>query len=437
MAEPSETFLSSINQAMKKLHISTLGCKVNQYESSVVADQFKALGYTLSGMDDADVFVINTCTVTNRTDYKSRNLIRKALKIKELRPEVQVFVTGCYSQRSFEELKQMPGIDLIIDNQYKTDVSMWLDSIDYRFADIMSAEGFHHVPVQNMLERTRAFQKIQDGCDFYCSYCAVPYARGHSRSCKFEDVVNQARLLAANGYAEIVLGGVNLGLYRDGDKSLVHILHALAQIEDLSLIRLSSIEPQLLTEELLDTIFSLKKLCPHFHIPLQSGSNSVLSRMGRYYNTRDIIRLVESIHRRYPLAAIGMDVITAFPGETEQEFSETEQLIKSLGISYLHVFSYSKRKDTPAARMKNQIHGSIANQRSRHLTELSDSLKSDYIAQLLQGSALLRGIAEDKAGDTTTALSDHFVRIYTDNKIQLNDLITLTAKQAHLDGISG
>jgi threonylcarbamoyladenosine tRNA methylthiotransferase MtaB len=421
---------------MKKLHILTLGCKVNQHESAVVADHFHKLGYELSAMEAADLIFINTCTVTNRTDYKSRNLIRKAIKLKEIKPSLRIFVTGCYSQRSFEELKTLEGLDLIIDNQYKTDVSAWLDTLSYNFTDIMEADTYHHIPFTGMMERTRAFQKIQDGCDFYCTYCAVPYARGHSRSCSFEDVVNQARVLVANGYQEIVLGGINLGLYHDQTKTLKDVIKALNDLEGLKLIRLSSIEPQLITEELLDVAFSMDKVCPHFHIPLQSGSDSVLQRMGRRYRTSDVARLVESIHSHYADAAIGMDLITAFPGETDAEFEETNEFIRSLGISYLHVFTYSKRKGTPAAQMKEQIHGSIANQRSKTLSALNEKLKCDYRDRLIHRETLLRGIAEEKIGNKTTALSDHFVRIYTSKDKPLNKMMSITATLAHQDGIS-
>ncbi len=421
---------------MKKLHITTLGCKVNQHESAVVADHFHRLGYEFSTMEEADLIFINTCTVTNRTDYKSRNLIRKALQLKETKPTLRIFVTGCYSQRSFEELKELEGLDLIIDNQYKTDVSAWLDTLDYNFTDIMEADSYHHIPFSGMLDRTRAFQKIQDGCDFYCSYCAVPYARGHSRSCRFDDVVNQARVLVTNAYKEIVLGGINLGLYRDQSRTLKDVIKALDALEGLELIRLSSIEPQLITEDLLDLVFALDKVCPHFHIPLQSGSDSVLQRMGRRYKTADLTRLIASIRSRYEDVAIGMDVITAFPGETALEFEETLELIQSLEVSYLHVFTYSKRKGTQAAKMKDQVHGTITNQRSKTLSALSEKMKGEYRDRLIRKKTLLRGIAEDRIGEQTTALSDHFVRIYTNQDTPLNQMMTITATQTHLDGIS-
>ena len=414
----------------------TLGCKINQYETSVIADQFTALGYKIvEDNTPANIYVINTCTVTNRTDFKSRNLIRKALKIKAANPEVKVYVTGCYSQRSMDDIKAMGDIDLIIDNQYKTDIHKWFDTLDYDFLDIMKADSYHYIPVTKMLEHTRAFQKIQDGCDFYCSYCAVPYARGHSRSCKFSDVVNQAKILVENGYKEIVLGGVNLGLYRDGNHRLADVLVALNELEGLELIRISSIEPQLLTDSLLSTISGIAKVCPHFHIPLQSGTDSILRRMGRKYLTADVAKLVENIRKYNPLAAIGMDLVTAFPGETDEDFETTYDFIKALDINYLHVFTYSKRKGTPAAAMKDQVHGAVASERSKLLTDLSESLKSRYTELLISNQCDVRGIAEDVHNGAYTALSDHFIRIFSKSEATLGDMLIGKASATYEDGI--
>ncbi|PKN77643.1 MAG: tRNA (N(6)-L-threonylcarbamoyladenosine(37)-C(2))-methylthiotransferase MtaB [Candidatus Cloacimonetes bacterium HGW-Cloacimonetes-1] len=420
----------------KRISFATLGCKVNQYETSTVADQFADLGYSVvEGNAPADIYVINTCTVTNRTDFKSRNLIRRALKIKANNPEVKVFVTGCYSQRSKDEIKALGDVDLIIDNQHKTDIHKWFESFDYEFLDIMKAESFHYVPVTKMLEHTRAFQKIQDGCDFYCSYCAVPYARGHSRSCKFSDVITQAKILADNGYKEIVLGGVNLGLYRDGNHQLGDVLIALNDIEGLELIRISSIEPQLLTNSLLETIATLSKVCPHFHIPLQSGTDATLERMKRRYRATDVSRLVDKIRKYFPHAAIGMDVITAFPGESDEDFKTTYDFIDSISPAYLHVFTYSKRKGTPAAEMRDQIHGSVAEHRSKQLSELNEVLKKRLIESIISSNCILRGIVEQIDGGVSTALSDHFIRIYRSSSHQTGDLLSGVADSAYADGI--
>lgn len=409
---------------------------MNQYESAAIADQFAVLGYTLTHNWDADVFIINTCTVTNKTDYKSRNQIRKALKIKQMRPDTKVFVTGCYYQRSFEALRQMNGIDLIIDNQFKTDISKWLDATDYSFLDIMQANSFHYIPVNRMLDRSRAFQKIQDGCDFYCSYCAVPYARGHSRSCKFEDVTSQANIFAQNGYSEIVLGGVNLGLYRDGDRSLIDVVKALEDIENLRFIRLSSIEPQLFTKNMIKEFSQIGKICPHFHIPLQSGSDSVLKRMGRRYDTALVSDLIHTIRDFMPDAAIGMDVICAFPDESNDEAGQTLAFINSLPISYLHVFTYSPREGTAAAKLKNRINGSIAQARADDLMALSDSKKIAYMQYLIDHQVVLSGVIESSDDHIATALSDHYIRIYDTNTINNRGIMSLVPNAKHQDGLT-
>ncbi|MDZ4183292.1 MAG: MiaB/RimO family radical SAM methylthiotransferase, partial [Candidatus Cloacimonadaceae bacterium] len=329
---------------MIRIAIATLGCKTNAYDSAAIVDQFDAASYRLVPFqEDAEIYIINTCTVTNRTDFKSRNLIRKALKHKAIDPSVKVIVTGCFAQRAHDEIAAMGAIDLIVDNQQKTDIAALIRQSGNEFQDIMDAKEFRYAPVTNMVERSRAFQKIQDGCDFYCSYCAVPYARGHNRSASFKDVIAQAELFVRGGYKEIVLGGVNLGLYQDGKHDLRSVINAMQGIDGLELIRVSSIEPQLFDDPLLDCLASNSKVCPHFHIPLQSGSDSVLRRMGRRYDSKLFSDLIEGILDRIPDAAIGADVICGFPQESDAESAQTYDLIRSLPLAYLHVFSYSKR----------------------------------------------------------------------------------------------
>ncbi|MGC9362746.1 MAG: radical SAM protein, partial [Candidatus Syntrophosphaera sp.] len=242
---------------MIRVAIATLGCKTNTYESSAIARQFDPGTHCLVPFNEpADIYIINTCTVTGRTDYKSRNLIRRALERKLADPSIRVVVTGCYAQREPDAIRGMGAIDLVADNQNKQDIARLLNDPGYAFSDIMEAKDFSYRPVGEIVEHTRAFQKIQDGCDFRCSYCAIPYGRGNSRSARFGDVVSQARLFVENGYKEIVLGGVNLGLYEDGRHGLADVVEALEEIQGLELIRLSSLEPQLVTPGLLARISS-------------------------------------------------------------------------------------------------------------------------------------------------------------------------------------
>lgn len=419
---------------MIRIAVATLGCKTNQSETAAILGQFEA-HQIVDFNQPADIYLINTCTVTNRTDYKSRYLIRKALAQKSKFPDAKVVVTGCYSQRSKEEVYSLGAVDLVVDNQNKLDLAKLLNTDGYRFQDIMTAQDFHYVPQTGMHERSRAFQKIQDGCDYYCSYCAVPYARGHNRSAALSDVLAQARLFVEGGYREIVLGGVNLGLYRDQDKTLKDVIQALDQIRGLEIIRLSSLEPQLFDAQLLDVISSSGKVAPHFHIALQSGSDTVLKRMKRVYNTALVAELITNIKTRIPDAAIGFDVICGFPGETEAEFQATCDFLNSLPITYLHVFSYSKRKGTPAALMPNQIAGPQQHIRSNLLTSLSDAKKQAYTQYLIDNKIRIKGVIEDHTEGLATLLTDHYIRAYKETDEASGSIIEITPRFFFEDGV--
>lgn len=400
------TIAALLDKHPLRVAINTLGCKTNFYESAAIFESFHQATLVDFGCP-ADVYVINTCSVTNRSDYKSRNLIRKALAAKDQNPLTKVIVTGCFAQRSRDEIMALGDVDYVVDNQSKLDIANLLSGTELPWQDIMLAEDFVYRPVTNMLSHTRAFQKIQDGCDFYCAYCAVPYGRGHSRSARFTEVVEQARLFTEAGFKEIVLGGVNLGLYRDGTKDLADVVKALSEIEALKMIRISSIEPQLLNGDLLGRLRGITKLCPHFHIPLQSGSDSILQRMGRRYDTALIRGLVSDILSSFPHAAIGFDVITGFPGESEELFEETRAFLLSLPIAYLHVFAYSRRRGTPADTMPGQVANMEKNRRSKILGTLSEAKKTQYRDLLLANDVELSGIVETN----NEMLSDHYLRV--------------------------
>jgi threonylcarbamoyladenosine tRNA methylthiotransferase MtaB len=372
---------------------------------------------------------VNTCTVTNRTDFKSRNLIRKALHQKELHPGARVVVTGCFAQRSAQEILALGNIDSIIDNQNKLDIATLLNGKELPFTDIMAAQEFVYRPVYNMLGHTRAFQKIQDGCDFFCHYCAVPYARGHSRSARMEDVLAQAQLFADQGFREIVLGGVNLGLYQDGNMRLADVVRELSQLKGIELIRLSSIEPQLFDLALIESIAKIPKLCPQFHIPLQSGSDQVLQMMGRRYQTSEVQTLVHRLIDTFHDPAIGLDVITGYPGETAELFQETYDFIASLPIAYLHVFSYSRRKGTPAAALKAQIDKDEKKQRTAELTTLSHRCTESYRERLIRNQVNLRGVVEKTRDGQSELLSDHYLRILVPGAFRVGELATAKASE--------
>lgn len=401
---------------MNKIAVATFGCKINQYESAGIIAQFEEHGFQhVSFEEEADVYVVNSCTVTNRTDFKSRNAIRKVLKKKDINPNIILIVTGCYVQRNRDEIKALGDIDIVVDNQHKNIIYDLYCSKQDSFADIMKYTEFSEMKATEMYDRSRAFVKVQDGCNFFCTYCAIPYARGTSRSRKREDVIEQIKILVANGYHEVVLGGINMGLYGNDlydDYFLANLLEDIEKIEGLDNIRLSSIEPQLFTPAVLEFFKRSHKITPHFHIPLQSGSDTILKAMKRHYDTAEFRQTITNIINIFPNSAFGIDVIVGFPGETEELFQETYDFLASLPITYLHVFTYSRRKGTPAYSMKNQINGTIQKERTNRLIELSNCLTDKYIDMIIANKIELIAIVEEKLDDYWTSLSDHFVRIY-------------------------
>jgi threonylcarbamoyladenosine tRNA methylthiotransferase MtaB len=394
---------------MPNIFIETLGCKINQYESACILDEYLQAGYQKADdINNADIIIINTCTVTNRTDYKSRYLINKAKQAK-IKKNAKIIVTGCYSQRNREEIEALGFVDLIVDNNSK-DINMNTTSMD---------------------ERSRAYLKIQDGCDFFCSYCAVPYARGKPRDRSLESIIKQVKILLDNGYEELVLSGINLGLFKD----LHGLLYELAKYDKLKRIRLSSIEPQLFTEKLLKAIGYIDKICPHFHIPLQSGSDTLLKLHGRKYTTTQFLNIVERLQQLKPYTALGFDVIVGLPHETDELFQETYQLLKNLDLTYLHVFIYSKRKGTPAATMPNQVHGTAAKERSKQLIELGKIKKKAYIATLINNHIPLYATPEtyNEKKKLWHGTSDRYVKAYF--KVETPYMVSLLPQHHYLDGV--
>ena len=416
---------------MIRIAIATLGCKANQAESAIILDQFGDF-QLVPWQEEADIYIINTCTVTNRTDYKSRYLIRQALAQKAKNPFAKIVVTGCFAQRYPEEIAKMGNIDLLIDNQQKLNIADILAGSNYEFMDIMQAKEFAYKPTTKMYNRTRAFQIIQDGCDFNCAYCAVPYGRGRSRSATLEQVLQQAHLFVESGYKEIVLSGINLGLYKDGNNDLTDVLLRLNEIKGLELIRLSSIEPQLFNDKLINTLPLISKLCPHYHIPLQCGADTGLKRMRRRHSTTTTNKLTIKIWERIPYPAIGMDIITGFPGETEEEHQQTCSYLRSLPLAYLHIFSFSKRKGTPAFELPNQIPKTIKNHRANELTQISRELTVAYTNSLVENNIPLRGIVEKSANGYCEFLSDHYVRVRFSGNYKPGDFVQIPSQDLQI-----
>lgn len=365
---------------MKKVAFHTLGCKVNQYETEAMEELFSKNGYEIVAEDSsADVYVINTCTVTNLSDRKSRQFIRKS---KKLNPYSVVAVVGCYSQVSPEEVQGIEGVDVVIGTSEREMVVELCDraSISKEKINIVrpvkTYKSFERIRIEDIKSRTRAFLKIQDGCNQFCSYCIIPYARGPIRSREYSDIEEEALRLAEAGFKEIVLTGIHVASYgKDLKKeSLCDVIMKISRIEGIERIRLSSVEPGLIDEAFIKNILESGKVCDHFHLSLQSGSDSVLKRMSRRYDTKEFRENAELIRRYMPGAGLTTDIIVGFPGETEEEFLETMSFVEEIGFSRIHVFKYSPRKGTPAATMKEQVKGEIKNKRSEQMIDLGAKL---------------------------------------------------------------
>lgn len=361
---------------MKRVAFHTLGCKLNATESSSIGREFTGRGYELVDIDQpAEVCVINTCSVTERADRECRQIVRRALRHS---PEAYVIVIGCYAQLQPEAIASIPGVDLVLGAKEKFELFTHAGGFEKKPATKVSVspigdvETFGTASSIGFDDRTRAFLKIQDGCDYTCAFCTIPLARGASRSLPVAATVAQAVEVAAAGYKEVVLTGVNVGDYgKKIDTDLLALLRTLVQVDGLERIRISSVEPNLLTDALLDFWLDHPKLCNHFHLPLQAGTDDLLKGMRRRYRTSWYIDRVHRIKASRPDAGIGADVIVGFPGESEELFEETYQFLVELPLSYLHVFTYSERPNTPAARFADQVEPRIRFQRSERLRILS------------------------------------------------------------------
>lgn len=390
---------------------ATLGCKTNQFESAAMEERLQAAGYRVVPFETgADLVIVNTCTVTAATDAQSRNLIRRARRLND---GCRVVVTGCYAQVDPQALLAIPGVSLVLGNEEKRDLLDLLDQGDatptVQVADIRRVGEAIALPLSSFAERSRAFVQIQNGCDAFCSYCIIPYARGRSRSVRPDEVIAQVRELVAAGYPEIVLTGIHIGGFGadlDPPLNLVALVRRLTAETGVRRLRLGSIEPTEISDDLIETVASSPVLCPHFHIPLQAGDDQVLARMNRHYTTAFFADLVRRIRQRLPDAAIGLDVITGFPGESEAEFANTCRLIEALPITHLHVFPFSRRPGTPAATMPGQLPGDVVKARATVLRRLGEeklrAFAAGFVGQRLEvvveagrAKGLCRGVSRN------------------------------------------
>lgn len=373
-----------------KIAILTLGCKVNSYETEAMQSLLRHAGAELVTFEEkADIYLVNTCSVTNMADKKSRQMLHRA---KKLNPEAIVAATGCYVQTASETELRDNGIDVLIGNNQKKDVVQILEqnllgNVNH-VLDISKETEYESLWLESELSHTRAYVKIQDGCNQFCSYCIIPYARGRIRSRSYEEIVEETERLAHAGFLEIVLTGIHLSSYgqpaAEGEQPLLHLLNRLNQIEGIQRIRLGSLEPRIITENFVKTLSNYEKVCPHFHLSLQSGSDTVLHRMNRKYTTAEYARSVSILREVYDNPAITTDIIVGFPQETEEEFEETMSFAKKIEFSKIHVFKYSRRKGTVADKMTGQVPEEVKTKRSEQLISLEQELAKKYRHGFLQ-----------------------------------------------------
>lgn len=356
----------------KKVALYTLGCRLNFSETGSLAQGFVDRGYEVVEFgNEADVVLINTCTVTDAADSTCRNLIRKAHKSS---PEGKIVVVGCYAQMEPEKISAMQGVDLILGNTEKYKVFEYLSEEQEESIHVDFTNDFWGASTTSADDHTRAFLKIQDGCNYICSFCIIPQARGRSRAISIEEAVSSAKKLVASGFKEIVLTGVNIGEYeKSSGERLHHLVAKILEIDGLLRLRLSSVEPNTINDELLAVLKSSPKFMDHFHIPLQSGDDKILKDMRRRYTVSDYKKIVEKIKNYFPDAGIGADLIVGFPGETEEQFKNTFNFLKEVAVTHFHVFPFSKRRGTTASKMENHIHSDAKKSRAKTLSMFGDA----------------------------------------------------------------
>lgn len=400
----------------KRASLHTLGCRLNQAETAVLESRLRGDGYDLVTFGEpTDLLVVNACSVTDEAERTCRYVIRKTLKHS---PEAFIAVTGCYAQTGVQSLQAIPGIDLIVGNQFKWNLPDFLPR-QQNLKKHIAAEVFHTrsidradfvLPAFGEPDSTRALLKIQDGCNVMCSFCLIPFARGHERSRLVDDILREAEALAAGGFQEVVLTGVNLGRFHQNGVDLVNLIDRLEAIDGLRRIRISSIEPTTVTDVLLEFMASSKKLCPYLHIPLQSGDDSILSAMNRPYTARNYTTLVERAARLVPRLGLGTDLMVGFPGESEQAFQRTLQLAADLPFAYFHVFTYSERPGTAAARLSGKVRVDTARRRAKVLADLSNRKRIAFAERWI-GSTVDVLFESGNAEGLRMGTTDHFLKV--------------------------
>ena len=397
---------------MKKVALHNLGCKVNAYETEAMQEILEQNGYEIVPFEEkADAYIVNTCSVTNMADKKSRQMLHRA---KKMNPEAVVIAAGCYVQSAGEELLKDTSEDILIGNNEKVNLPSILENWEkehnpLHMHDLTREHTYEELTLSHTAGHTRAFMKIQDGCNQFCTYCIIPYTRGRVRSRRLSDIVAEAGRLAENGYQEVVLTGIHLDSYGtdlEEHENLLTVIQEIAKIDGIKRIRLGSLEPRIMTEEFVAGLAAEEKLCPHFHLSLQSGCDATLKRMNRRYSAEEFRQCCERLRRHFDDPALTTDVIVGFPGETEEEFTATVEFLKDICFYETHVFKYSRRKGTKADRMPDQIPEQIKNQRSDVLLALTEKNSGEYRKKLL-GRTVKVLLEEESTIGGTTYLAGH------------------------------
>lgn len=422
---------------MKRASFHTLGCRLNQAETAVLESRLRRDGYRIVEFGEpTDLLVVNTCSVTEDAERACRYVIRKTLRHS---PEAFVALTGCYAQTGIHELRNVPGIDLIVGNQFKWDLPSFLPSPEtlkkHAQTDVIHTRTIDRedfvLPQYGAPDCTRALLKIQDGCNVMCSFCLIPFARGHERSRLVEDVIREATILAEGGYREVVLTGVNVGQYHQGSVDLVGLIDRLETIAGLERIRISSIEPTTITDALLNRMATSPKLCPYLHVPMQSGDNEILDAMNRPYGVDEFTELIERAVSLIPRLGLGTDLMVGFPGESEAAFMNTLRVAEALPFSYFHIFTYSRRPGTAATKLPDHVPARIARERARRIAELSRHKRLTFAEQYI-GSTLPVLFESGKIDDLRIGTTANFLKVAVATNVELaNEL-----RQVLITGIS-
>ena len=420
----------------KKVALHNLGCKVNAYEVEAMQQLLEKAGYEIVPFTEgADVYLINTCTVTNIADRKSRQMLHKA---KKMNPDAIVVAAGCYAQADTEKLKEDNAVDLILGNNQKTQIVEVLEEYEKEHSkqvqviEINHTKEYEELSIEQTAEHVRAYIKVQDGCNQFCTYCIIPFARGRVRSRKIADVLKEVETLASKGYKEVVLTGIHLSSYgvdfpKEERESLLSLIQAVSKVAGIQRIRLGSLEPRIITEEFLEGIVATGKVCPHFHLSLQSGCNKTLKNMNRRYSAQEYAEKCELIRKYYPAPALTTDVIVGFPMETEEDFEESYEFVKNIHFYETHIFKYSRRHGTKAAAMDGQLTEAVKAQRSEKLLALHDIRAKEYEEEMIGKTIelLLEEEIEEDGKSWYVGHSREYVRavIEKTDEHQVNDLV--------------